>query len=278
MAAFTWLREDESSTLDVVGYVAVEYEPAQDLLAALTGAEISGVALKEPTIVVRISSASEVSNGAEELGRFVSEQVSTLCEIADVDALVEMLREHRAVPVDTSMTDFDAIDDLRLEHNEGQLVSALLAGSPPGAIRERPPDDAEAELELEPSWLKHPDRAAYPIWSVGDRWVAVELDPDAQAQLDSVMRVGPSDVGEGRFVEVWFTWASGLPVTDPPLSVRIGAQCVGRLDADTSEHLRPAMESAADRDEDPWMTARLSKSSGKMPYVLEIALPEPGGE
>ncbi len=441
MAIFTWLREDESPPLDVVGHVAVEYEPAQQFLAALTGTEISGLALKEPTVAVKISSVSEASKGAEELGRFVSGQVPALGQLADVDVVIELLGQRRVVPFEVSKAAIYAMNVLDPGSNaselpdakdvEGRLILALLVGagrheearralaeydlmgselasspreyrrfvrqvtrlldmgrgfslpttsprwparpvkpeppqsfrqvfaerrpvararqdavktvrgisegktrdelrtlltreldqhevsmdqgsfdatvdfltterkrfggvrvgiralqtlwklgssSPkqPEIIRDSPPDYVEGELEQEPSWLVPPDRAAYPIWSVGERMVAVELDSAAQAQLAGVMQVGSSDIRDTRFVEVWFAWDDQPPVTSSRLSVYVGSQRVGRLDVDASEHFRPAMEAAADRDEDPWMIARLKKKgSGGMPYVLEIALPEP---
>lgn len=440
MVIFTWLREDDSPTLDVVGHVGVEYQPAQELLAALAGTEMAPAALKDPTVAVRVASVSEVSKGAEELSRFVSEQAPALDQLADVDIVVDLLRQHSVVPFEAStaaiyaMSALDsqpgASESVDTEDAERQLIPALLASAgryeearralaeyghlgseqarspreyrrfvrqltrlldmgsgfslptspprwpacpaqpqPPQSFRqvfseqrpearvrqeavntvraiskgktraelrtllareldqrearmdtgsfdvtldflvteqerfgrarlalravralwelgsssrkqlevvsERPSNDVDAGPESESLLLKPPDRAAYPIWSIGDRSVAVELDATARSQLDSVMQIGASDVEDARFVDVWFAWDGESPVIGSHVNVYIGRQRVGQLDVDASEHFRPAMEAAADRDEDPLMTAHLKKSSGEMPYVLEIALPEP---
>lgn len=440
VAIFTWLREDDSPTLDVVGHLGVEYQPAQKLLAALAGTEMAPATLKNPTVAIRVASTSEVSKGAEELSRFVAEQAPALDQLADIDVVVDLLRQHRVVPFEASkaaiyaMSAIDsqqgASESVDTEDAEGQMIPAMLASaeryeeargalaeydhlgswqarspreyrrfarqltrlldegkgfslptSPPswpacpaqrqppqsfrqvfseqrpevrarqeavnavraiskgktpaelrtllareldqrevsmdmdsfdvtldvlvteqkqfGRVRlalravralrelgssshkhlevvsEHPSNDVDAVPEAELLLLKPPDRAAYPIWSIGDRSVAVELDATARAQLDSVMQIGASEIRDSRFVDVWFAWDGGSPVTGSRVNVYIGTQHVGQLDVDASEHFRSAMEAAADRDEDPWMTARLKKSYGEMPYVLEIALPEP---
>jgi hypothetical protein len=77
-------------------------------------------------------------------------------------------------------------------------------------------------------------------------------------------------------VEIWLTWDAELPPMEAGLNVHIGAERVGELGVDAAGHFRPAMEAAAERDEDPWTHAHLSMTSGEMPYVLEIALPERG--
>jgi hypothetical protein len=437
---FTWLREDDSPTLDVVAHVGVEYQPAQELLAALTGAEMAPAALKDPTIAIRVASTSEVSKSAEDLSRFASEQAPALDRLADVDVVVDLLRQHRVVPFEAStaaiyaMSALDpqpgASESVDTEDPEGRLIPALLASAgryeearrelaehghleseqarspreyrrfvrqltrlldmgsgfslptspprwptcpvqpqPPQSFRQvfseqrpeartrqeavdtvraiskgktrtelrtllareldqrkasmdtgsfdvtldvlvteqkrfgrtrlalraaralwelgssshkqlevvskRPSNDVDTEPEAESPLMKPPDRAAYPIWSIGDRSVAVELDATARSRLDSVMKSGASEIRDSRFVDVWFTWDGGSPAVGSHLNVYIGTQRVGQLNVDTSEHFRPAMEAAADRDEDPWMTARLKKGLGEMPYVLEIALPEP---
>lgn len=145
-------------------------------------------------------------------------------------------------------------------------------------VRRHTRNATDLDIEPEPSWLKLPDRAAYPIWSIGERTVAVKLDLDRQALLDRVMQDQSSGVGYTRFVEVWFTRDAGSATNSSPLNVHIGEQCIGQLDVDASEHLRPAMEAAVERDEDPWMTARLTRISGDTHYALEIALPEPRRE
>jgi hypothetical protein len=445
IAVLTWLRADESAALDVLGHVGVEYEPAHDLLAALVGSKISGIVLTEPTLAARVSSSNEVSRTAEVFARFVSQQTPLLGQLADVDAVIKLLRQRRAVSFDASMAGRYAMEVLDAEPGasespngdvveEGELITALLAGAgrydearralaeygPPGsedegareyrrfvrqltrfldaagtlllptsppqwaphpprpksppspvqsfvqhlpearaqqeaveAVRvvshgktraelrtlleeelnergvsidpgvievsvdflatvrepfgrtrvalraaqalrelvswrkpievvpeclpEEPEADTEAEAEPE-SWLKLPDRAAYPVSSFSHRRVTVGLDPSARAFLDRILRYGSTAFGHtGRVVEVWLTWDPESPAKEACLNVHIGAERVGRLGPDAAEFFRPALEAAAEREEDPWTRAHLTTTSGEMPYTLEIALPELGG-
>jgi hypothetical protein len=441
-AMFEWEREDESDALVVSGAVGIEYEPARDLLATLTGSEVSGVAPREPTVEARISSARELSKAAEQLSGWASAQIPALEELADVEVLLRLLREHRAVPFEGSVADIDAMDPVHAEHAEGQLVPALLACAgrydearralaeyerpasndgwsprefrrfvrqltrvldaggelalpttppfwPPRPIageprprpslsqvvgeqllpeaaarqeavkavravslgktrdelralleqelhergastrsevidalvdvlateRERfgkarialrglkavpellaswrkpagrvsyrsPPQASEAEAKTEPepehAWLELPDRAAYPISGTSRRRVTVRLDPAMRAWLDSIkQRDSPGAELTTHLVDVWFTWDTESSTMQPGLNVHIGAERVGNLDPDVAEHFRPAMEAAAERDEDPWTHAHLAAVSGGMPYALEIALPELDGD
>jgi len=125
-----------------------------------------------------------------------------------------------------------------------------------------------------PAWLKPPERAAYPIRRVGRSRAAVELDPTAQSWLDRVMQNSSRGSRRTIGVEVWLSWDQELPAFDSHLCVYIGAEPVGVLSPDAAERFRPAMEAAAERDEDPWTTANLTTSTGAMPYVLEITVPE----
>lgn len=436
IAVFRWIRKDESPPLDIVGHIAVAYVPAQKLLMAITGSEILGTVLKRPTTTVTVSSENDVSQSAEELAKFVSKQVPRLRELSNVNTLVGLLCKECAAPLDTSGAEIGSLDDPHVEHNMGQLVPALLAGSgsyararqtlgeytrlssdkawspreyrrfvrqltrmldlgseyslpttpprwpahpakpePPQSFRQvfserRPevrarqeaiaavrevsrgktrdelrtllahefdqrevntdPDSFDATLDLleteqkslgkmriaihagqalwragrssrerrslrdqremarqnaqgitdfdlepEPLWLKLPNRAAYPIWSIGERMAAIKLDVDGRALLDRIMQDQSLGASHTRFVEVWFTRSAGSAANSSSLNVHIGEQCIGQLDVDASEHLRPAMEAAVERDEDPWMTGRLRRNSGGTSCVLEIVLPEP---
>jgi hypothetical protein len=134
-------------------------------------------------------------------------------------------------------------------------------------VSERPnePDD-------EPDWLKPPDRAAYPAWSPGPKWTAVELDPAARPWLERIKESDPRRLAGSHELEVWLTWDSGHAGTDSRLAIHIGVERVGMLRTDV-EKFRPVMEAAAERDEDPWTRGRLSAISGPMLYLLEVELP-----
>lgn len=135
--------------------------------------------------------------------------------------------------------------------------------------------DEPWEPREEPDWLKPPDRAAYPVWSPGPKWAAVELDPAARKWLERVKESDSGRLAGGRELEVWLTWDGGNPATGSRLAVHIGAERVGLLRADVQEKFHHVMEAAAERDENPWTRGRLSAISGPMPYLLEVELPAP---
>jgi len=56
------------------------------------------------------------------------------------------------------------------------------------------------------------------------------------------------------------------------LGVHIGSRRVGHLDAETTDAFRPAIEAAAERDEDALTDARLARIPGGIPYVLDLPL------
>jgi hypothetical protein len=132
------------------------------------------------------------------------------------------------------------------------------------------PDDAPDE---QPKWLAPPERAAYKVWNVAPQWTAVALDSNSRSWLDRVAQSDPNRQAGSREVEVWLTWDSEEHVADPHLTAYIGTERVGTFDPDATEHFRPVMEAAAERDEDPYARARLTKMWGETSYLLEVALP-----
>jgi hypothetical protein len=130
----------------------------------------------------------------------------------------------------------------------------------------RPGDD--------PDWLKSPDRAAYPVRSASPRRTPVELDPAAREWLERIKDSDPSNLARSRELEVWLTRDGGNPADARRTSVHVGAERVGVLRADVEQQFRPVLEAAAERDEDPWTRGRLSTTSGPLPFLLEVELPE----
>jgi hypothetical protein len=86
---------------------------------------------------------------------------------------------------------------------------------------------------------------------------------------------GPGTV-QTRNVEVWLASDSEPPSSASRLSVHIGSQRVGQLDADATERFRPAIEAAAERDEDARTDAHLTRIPGGTPYILDLPLPASG--
>jgi len=145
----------------------------------------------------------------------------------------------------------------------GAPIHAIFTDEP----RERPGERPD------PAWIQTPERAAYPILLVGPERVAVELDPQAGAWLEELMHAAESRPVQMRFVDVWLSPDGEQPSSVSRLSVHIGSRRVGQLDADATERFRPAIEAAAERDEDARATAHLTRIPGGVPYVLVLPLP-----
>ena len=79
-------------------------------------------------------------------------------------------------------------------------------------------------------------------------------------------------------VEIWLTWDTELPQALARLNVHIGDERVGWLGADAANCFRPAMEAAAERDEDPWTYAYLTATFGAAPHMLTVGLPSSANE
>jgi hypothetical protein len=426
------LLEDESGalTLSPVGLMGLDYEPARRITTALTGFARSGVVLKQPSLAVGLPDAGEAAEAADSLVHFAVEQAPSLTGLADVDTLIEMLRQRSAVPSIEPMAVLNGDEPMvpppgypEIPDPVPEFVAALLAGAgrrdearralaeckqtdpqdgnrenarfvrqltrwvdhtgkialpqtpaqwPPhwpsrgfssqvpssfgqfmaenmpeiqarreavravravsagksrdelrtllrDELRSRevsmPPVTFEQTLESlateqepfgkarlafrglralwdightgtprvfsdqpseppedepDPSWMKTPERAAYPIRLSGHDRVAVTLDPAAVPLFDGVM---PKGMGQNRNIEVWFGSDHEPPGGVSRLSVHIGSKRVGELDAEATKRLRPALEAAAERDEEPWTNAHLTRIPGEAPYVLDVPLP-----
>jgi hypothetical protein len=119
-----------------------------------------------------------------------------------------------------------------------------------------------------------PQRAAYPIDGSLQRRATVALEPDARPWLERF--ASRSSLGHGQHlavVDVWLSGEFGRPTTEARVTVHIGAHPVGHLLPGDADLFRGAMDAAADRNEDAWTRARLTASSGAMPYQLEVMLP-----
>jgi hypothetical protein len=126
---------------------------------------------------------------------------------------------------------------------------------------------------LDPAWMQTPERAAYPILLAGADRVAVRLDPDAGTWLAQALHAAGPDAAQRRFVEVWLAPDPEPAASATRVGVHIGSRRVGHLDADTSERVRPALEAAAERDEDAQIKAHLTRLAGTAKYVLALPLP-----
>jgi hypothetical protein len=352
--------EDESGAvaLSPVGLMGLDYEPARRITTALTGFARSGVVLKQPSLVLALPDAGDVADVADSLVRFAAEQAPRLAGLANVDTLIEMLRQRSAAPSIEPMAILNGDKPMvpppaypEIPDPVPELVAALLAGAgrydearralaeckqldPRDGDRENarfvrqltrwvehagklalprtpaqwPPDWPSGELDSEvsstlsqfvaenmpeiplrtfsdqpsepaeddpdPAWMKTPERAAYPVQLSGRERVAVQLDPAAITWLDSAMSASGPVMARMRPVEVWFGSDHEQASSVSRLSVHIGSERVGELDAKTTERFRPVLEAAAERDEDPWTDAHLTRIPGPTPYLLDVLLPE----
>ena len=131
-ASFSWRKEDESSPLVVAGRLGLEYAPAMPWLEALTDPEIYGVLLLEPLVGVEVATAGEVDAAVEELVAFVSESSHNATSVSDLDALIELIRSGRAIPLTRSSASdaaFDYVeegapDDVGVESDEHEEYPA----------------------------------------------------------------------------------------------------------------------------------------------------------
>jgi hypothetical protein len=141
-ATFSWMREDGSSPLVVVGHIGLEYEPADALLAALTDPEILGVVLSEPHVLVEISGADGPGGIAERLAVFVREEARALERVKGIDSVIELLRDGRAVPFMTSTAGLLALDTVDADTEEAEPGDGKYAT----AEDEEFPADVEANV------------------------------------------------------------------------------------------------------------------------------------
>jgi hypothetical protein len=127
------------------------------------------------------------------------------------------------------------------------------------------------EHQAKPAWLRAPERAAYPMLLHGGDRVAVQLDPETSTWIGGAMSSDDTSVAR---LEVWLSANDEPPRSVSRLSVHIGSRRLGELDPAATDRFRPALEAAAERDEDPWTNAHLNRILGKANYVLEVPLPE----
>lgn len=125
-----------------------------------------------------------------------------------------------------------------------------------------------------PEWLSTPERASYPISYPGSSRIAVELDQAAESWLNAAMKVLSAGASETCNIEVWLAADDGqAPSHTSRLSVHIGSRRVGHIYDGPIESIRPALEAAAERDEDVRIDAHLTRVPGDLPYVLDLPLP-----
>jgi hypothetical protein len=125
----------------------------------------------------------------------------------------------------------------------------------------------------DPDWMRTPERASYPLHLIGGERVAVELDSTAGTSLAEVLPADQSGLVQTRRVEVWLASDDVPSSITPSVSVHIGVRRIGCLTGTQVERFRPALEAAAERDEDARVDAHLTHLPSGTPYVLDLPLP-----
>jgi hypothetical protein len=165
-----------------------------------------------------------------------------------------------------------ALRGIRALRDLGQSGRPHVSETPAGETPAEEPTE-QSDDQPEPAWLMTPERAAYPIWPASTDRVAVELDPTAEPWLKEAMRTTGRGAVQSCNIEVWLAPDDGEPPSRTSrLGVHIGFRRVGHLDAETTDVFRPAIEAAAERDEDAQTDAHLTRIPGGIPYVLDLPL------
>jgi hypothetical protein len=166
----------------------------------------------------------------------------------------------------------DKIQDVDVTGGIGGWARAVrLVGEFVGTVRQ----EMKRGLTL-PDWLEPPDRASYPMVDSTSHFVAARLEADGVALLDRVIESAPGRVDRTVKVVGWLDWATDRESDPGAIIVSIGAERVGRIDTRDTVKFRQVMVRAAERDELPWMSVRLTKlAASEDPYLLEVPLPVP---
>jgi hypothetical protein len=151
---------------------------------------------------------------------------------------------------------------------EGLKALGRLGLSLVTAIRERELPDLSR-----PDWVEPPNRAAYAVPSNHwNEWTAVHLDTEARDWLDQIRSAVPRLADEPTTLNVWLERQPN-PGHEHLLAAHIGEHRVGTIDGNATSAFGPVMDAAAERDELPYATARLTPRPTPVGYLLELQLP-----
>lgn len=121
-----------------------------------------------------------------------------------------------------------------------------------------------------PTWLDPPDRAVDPVAKNPQaRWTEVQLNEQAASYLGRAYDAIPRLIGSTALATAWLSWDEG---PHQRLVVSLGDQRVGTVTPAATAAYRPVMDRATERDELPYVPARLTPRSET--HLLEIQLPD----
>jgi hypothetical protein len=170
-----WLEDDEHETplLFAAGVLGLDYEPARRITMALSGAPTSGVVVRDPSLSIALADGAEADEPVAQLVRFATDHLDRLSELADLDGVIDMLRDHRAAPASESTPFLDGDEQVgpppgypELVDPVTELIPALLVG----AARYEDAQHALAHCE-DPGWQELADNNDRRIVRQLKRWV-----------------------------------------------------------------------------------------------------------
>jgi hypothetical protein len=131
------------------------------------------------------------------------------------------------------------------------------------AIRDRELPDLST-----PDWLEPPDPAFYEL-PRAEKWIAIELDPDAYDWLERVHAAARPIAGIAS-VDSWLRWQPGNDRSR--IAVHIGERAVGTMPENVTPVYLDAMSAADFREELARVPSRLARRPAQT-FLLELASP-----
>lgn len=129
-------------------------------------------------------------------------------------------------------------------------------------------------IQAAPDWMRPPERAAYPVPTSHDAYIAVIVDRAARDWLERIRSQRPRPgfaIGPGTRVEVWLTRPDPA---DHTVTAYIGDRPVGTLSARDGDLFASFFDAAALLDEDPVLPGHLTHTADGID-ILEIPRPDP---
>jgi hypothetical protein len=163
----------------------------------------------------------------------------------------------------------DHLHDSRAEHARRvarglQAATDLAFRAIRGLRQHRSPPDLTP-----PEWLDPPERAVYSLARNPQAgWTEVELDEGTGPYLEQAYAAIPRLFGPSALATAWLAWEDEGP--GERLVVSLGKERVGTLSPEAAAACRPDMDGAAERDELPYVPARLTPRPEA--HLLEIQL------
>jgi hypothetical protein len=280
-----WNAADADRAVDTLAGVilgeaasfAESYGSLEQLLAEFGhGEEHSGV---DQHAVALLAAAGRFDEARTGLGRYKAEtgdrrrDRETLRFVHQIERYIDSGGDRSIVPRRPPPSRYEidrmpSVSEMWRQRRAGLEQEPAATGGPG---RDSPPPDLTP-----PAWLDPPDRAVYPVAKNPQaRWTEVQLDEHAEPYIERAYGAIPRLFGAIALATAWLSWEEG---PHERLVVSLGDQRVGTVTPAASAAYRLVMDRATERDELPYVPARLTPRSEL--HLLEVQLPEtrPRGE